>query len=191
MSEDSCPPPPVPLATWNPARGVWETAQASLLCEHSVPYSAPWPTSGSMHAGACFAPPTSEPPITEHGFSSSLGHPDGLPLLKTPTSNLATNGGSQHPSKRKQGGHGPNLADEVEWLLPTSAARLSHLSGGKGMRTGRGRKGPVGEASLTEVLSLFADAEAGPGSGGRTAPPSPDGRRSPAPRRGRPMTRAA
>lgn len=42
-----------------------------------------------------------------------------LTLLKTPTSQLAVNGGSQHPDKRKAGGHGPTLADEVEHLLPT------------------------------------------------------------------------
>lgn len=40
-------------------------------------------------------------------------------LLKTPTAQLAVNGGSQHPDKRKEGGHGPTLADEVEHLLPT------------------------------------------------------------------------
>jgi hypothetical protein len=40
-------------------------------------------------------------------------------LLRTPTSQLAVNGGSQHPDKRKAGGHGPTLADEVEFLLPT------------------------------------------------------------------------
>jgi hypothetical protein len=38
-------------------------------------------------------------------------------LFKTPTSQLAANGGSQHPDKRKAGGHGPTLADEVEHLL--------------------------------------------------------------------------
>ncbi len=45
--------------------------------------------------------------------------PQGQVLLKTPTSQLAVNGGSQHPDKRKEGGHGPTLADEVEHLLPT------------------------------------------------------------------------
>ncbi|MGW4040442.1 hypothetical protein ACWEIM_29905 [Streptomyces sp. NPDC004778] len=35
---------------------------------------------------------------------------------------MAVNGGSQHPDKRKQGGHGPTLADEVEHLLPTPTA---------------------------------------------------------------------
>ena len=42
----------------------------------------------------------------------------GLKLLKTPTADLATNGGTQHPDKRKAGRHGPTLADEVEWLSP-------------------------------------------------------------------------
>jgi hypothetical protein len=32
------------------------------------------------------------------------------------------NGGSQHPDKRRAGGHGPTLADEVEHLLPTPTA---------------------------------------------------------------------
>lgn len=35
---------------------------------------------------------------------------------KTPTAQIATNGGSQHPDKRKAGGHGPTLADEVEHM---------------------------------------------------------------------------
>ncbi|MDT0472770.1 DNA (cytosine-5-)-methyltransferase [Streptomyces sp. DSM 41014] len=38
-------------------------------------------------------------------------------LLKTPTANLGGNGAPQHPQKRKQGGHGPNLEDEVCFLL--------------------------------------------------------------------------
>ncbi|MGW1275555.1 DNA (cytosine-5-)-methyltransferase [Streptomyces tsukubensis] len=52
-------------------------------------------------------------------------------LLKTPTSNLATNGGSQHPLKRKDGGHGPTLADEVEWLLP-GGAHFGEIPAGHG-----------------------------------------------------------
>ena len=42
-----------------------------------------------------------------------------LRVFKTPTSQLAVNGGSQHPDNRRAGGHGPTLADEVEHLLPT------------------------------------------------------------------------
>ncbi|MDH6538033.1 hypothetical protein [Streptomyces sp. SPB4] len=119
MSVDCSPRPPLPLARWNSALDAWETPQISLLCGHSVLYSAPWPTSGSMHAGASYAPLTSERRTGASGSSSLPGRSPTTVLFKTPTSNLATNGGSQHPAKRKQGGHGPNLADEVEWLLPT------------------------------------------------------------------------
>lgn len=48
--------------------------------------------------------------VSESGATSST-------LLKTPTSQLAINGGSQHPDKRKAGGHGPTLADEIEHTL--------------------------------------------------------------------------
>jgi len=41
-------------------------------------------------------------------------------LLKTPTANLGTNGSAQHPDKRKAGGHGPNLQDEICFLLNVS-----------------------------------------------------------------------
>ncbi|WAL67097.1 hypothetical protein ORV05_04735 [Amycolatopsis cynarae] len=41
-------------------------------------------------------------------------------LLKTPTAQLASNGGPQHPEKRKAGGHGPTLEDEVVFLLGPS-----------------------------------------------------------------------
>jgi hypothetical protein len=43
-------------------------------------------------------------------------------LLQTPTAQLAVNGGSQHPDKRRAGGHGPTLADQVEHLLPKPRA---------------------------------------------------------------------
>jgi DNA (cytosine-5)-methyltransferase 1 len=55
----------------------------------------------------------------------SGGGPERLMLLRTPTAQLAVNGGSQHPDKRRAGGHGPTLADEVEHLLPTPAASRS------------------------------------------------------------------
>jgi DNA (cytosine-5)-methyltransferase 1 len=64
------------------------------------------------------------PPLTQGvatAGSESSSSPGPL-LFKTPTSQLGINGGSQHPSKRKAGGHGPTLADEVEHLLPTPQA---------------------------------------------------------------------
>ncbi|MFJ6590246.1 hypothetical protein ACIQPP_05385 [Streptomyces violaceusniger] len=81
-----------------------------------------------------------------------MGYEDGLPnvvkLLKTPTAQLAVNGGSQHPDKRKQGGHGPTLADEVEFLMPDGAgARLlptpKATDGSKGGPNQRGSKGDL------------------------------------------------
>ena len=51
------------------------------------------------------------PATSASEYSSSRG------LLKTPTAQLAVNGGSQDPEKRKAGGHGPTLADQVEHQL--------------------------------------------------------------------------
>jgi DNA (cytosine-5)-methyltransferase 1 len=60
-------------------------------------------------------------------------------LLKTPTAQLAVNGGSQHPDKRRAGGHGPTLADQVEHeLLPTPTAREK---GGSNARHGDATRG--------------------------------------------------
>jgi DNA (cytosine-5)-methyltransferase 1 len=60
--------------------------------------------------------------INGNGMGTPL--PIAVQLLKTPTAQLAVNGGSQHPDKRREGGHGPTLADQVEHeLLPTPAAR--------------------------------------------------------------------
>jgi hypothetical protein len=57
------------------------------------------------------------------GERSDEARTQGEVLLRTPTAQLAVNGGSQHPNKRKAGGHGPTLADEVEHLLPTPTSR--------------------------------------------------------------------
>jgi len=111
---------PKRIATWNRARSVWETEQG-MVCGHSGVFSGIWPTSGMTRAGVAYALPTWALPTPDFGSSS---------LLKTPTSQLAVNGGSQHPDKRKAGGHGPTLADEVEHLLPTPTAMDSHASGG-------------------------------------------------------------
>lgn len=102
MSEGSSPRPPVPLATWNSARGVWETPQASLLCAHSVPYSAPWPTSGSMRAGVCFAPPTSEPRTAERIFLAAW--PSGrITAVQDPDQQLGSQRGQPAPGETQAG----------------------------------------------------------------------------------------
>lgn len=66
---------------------------------------------------------------------------ESAPLFRTPTAQLAVNGGSQHPDKRKAGGHGPTLADEVEHLLPTPTTR-----------DGKGRNQRDDETCLTGAL---------------------------------------
>lgn len=120
---------PEPVASWNPARGVWETTRASL-CGHSEVFSETWPASGTTRAGSAYAQPTWEHRTAGSACSSSPS------LLKTPTSQLAVNGGSQHPDKRKAGGHGPTLADEIEHLLPTPLSRDGKGEAANPARTG-------------------------------------------------------
>lgn len=104
-----------PLAYYDPESQSLKTSQGTFEGD-STPSSPTLPASGSMRSGAVYAHRRSELPTAANASSSS-------PLLKTPTAQLAVNGGSQHPEKRKRGGHGPTLADEVEHLLPTPAAR--------------------------------------------------------------------
>src|SRR5690606_37691370 len=75
----------------------------------------------------------------EDGRAQNAGHRDTRTLLRTPTAQLAVNGGSQHPDKRRDGGHGPTLADEVEHLLPTPRAS----DGDKGGPNQRGSSGDL------------------------------------------------
>lgn len=114
------------IVAWNPALRLWLKVPPNLQDGNlfpqenfapSVPYSATWPPSGSMRNGLAWQRRRSALPTPASASSSSPGR-----LLKTPTAQLAVNGGSQHPDKRKAGGHGPTLADEVEHLLPTPTA---------------------------------------------------------------------
>jgi hypothetical protein len=66
-----------------------------------------------------------------NGNGNGMGTPLAIAvkqLMRTPTAQLASNGGSQHPDKRKAGGHGPTLADEVEHLLLTGEASTGQPS---------------------------------------------------------------
>lgn len=102
---------PVPLGFYDPESRSLRMSQGTFDSD-STSSSVTLPSSGSMLSGTLYARRRSALPTNGAASSSS-------PLLKTPTANLAVNGGSQHPDKRKQGGHGPTLADEVEHLLPT------------------------------------------------------------------------
>jgi hypothetical protein len=74
-------------------------------------------------------------------------------LLKTPTAQLAVNGGSQHPAKRAAGGHGPTLADEVEHLMPTPTATDS--KGSRGHRRDGTTYGPTSGVTLTDATETL------------------------------------
>jgi hypothetical protein len=77
-------------------------------------------------------------------------------LLKTPTAQLAVNGGSQHPDKRKAGGHGPTLADQVEHtLLPTPTAREKGGGNAPIGRTRDGRPRTNADADLPAAVALL------------------------------------
>lgn len=169
------------IGRWNRARGVWETDAMDLLSEHSEPFSATWPSSGTTRSGVAYELPMPALPTAGTASSSSpvLATPlttsaDGVQtlerqiggrgaLLKTPTAQLAENGGSQHPDKRRAGGHGPTLADEVEHLLPTPVA---HDSGGTPENHLRKKPGRSVVTSLQVLVDYDLIA-----TGGRIAPP--------------------
>jgi hypothetical protein len=84
---------PTPLATWNPARGVWEMNQQAI-CGHSEPYSQTWPRWGSMRNGEVFVLPTPAHPTAGSASSSLLPTPvadnsRGLPSESTDYQSLA------------------------------------------------------------------------------------------------------
>lgn len=165
------------IAIWNEKRDCWEHP-ADLFGLSDV-YSETFPVSVTMRNSCLFERPMSALPIPDSGSSSlpaavtlptpttqpetGNGHARNLGaearLLKTPTSQLAVNGGSQHPEKRKEGGHGPTLADEVEHLLPTPVA----AEGIKGTATqGSAQKGANGQVWLTNVAHDLATLNGDP-----------------------------
>jgi hypothetical protein len=93
--------------------------------------------------GTAYELPTSAHPMGGGGSSSARG-----PLLKTPTVQVAVNGGTQHPDKRRAGGHGATLADEVEHLLPTP----KESDGVKGGPNQRGSSGDLTMPSVVQAL---------------------------------------
>jgi hypothetical protein len=116
------------LPTWEPATDV--SASSSLLL-------TPVASEGlkpSSTMGVARRLTTGQPFLTNQIVTLCGLDPSEGPLFKTPTSQLAVNGGSQHPDKRRAGGHGPTLADEVEHLLPTPTVGM--MLGGSETRSG-------------------------------------------------------
>lgn len=112
------------------ARPTWEPRTSDSACSSSPPAKTfRTPAAAEAEGG----PRNRNRPGATMRLSDQVREEmeDGnLRVFKTPTSQLAVNGGSQHPDKRKAGGHGPTLADEVEHLLPTPTAMDAHSSGG-------------------------------------------------------------
>ena len=100
MSPDSS--APTPIATWNPARGVWETNQTAI-CGHSEPFSQTWPKQGSMRNGAVFARPTPAPRTDGNGC---------LSLLPTPEAKLSGSG-PDYARANREGSGGDDLTTAV------------------------------------------------------------------------------
>lgn len=63
-----------------------------------------------------------------------------LALLKTPTAQLAVNGGSQHPDKRRAGGHGPTLDDQVSHEIALLATPTTSLLKGGVVQDSKGKR---------------------------------------------------
>jgi DNA (cytosine-5)-methyltransferase 1 len=117
--------------------GEWLEPRESLF--GVLPFAGQVPASGRMAGGVVYAAPDG---LT--GISAGL--------LKTPTAQLAVNGGSQHPDKRRAGGHGPTLADQVEHeLLPTPMTGYSQRTPEE-WRAGR----PAGNGSVRERIGDLA-----------------------------------
>jgi hypothetical protein len=132
--------------------GQWAVMQGDLFSDLGwEPYTRRWPRSGICAHGLCFARPTWEPRTDETGSSSSL--------LLTPTSNLAVNGGSQTMEKRRAGGHGPTLADQVETgipVLPTPMAEEAHHTHrGSSQRRAEKRRAEGRQLTVQETVSLL------------------------------------
>jgi hypothetical protein len=82
-----------PIATWNPARGVWETMQVNLLCGHSEPWLETWPTSGIAVNGSVYELPMQVHPITVSESS----------LLRSPTASQGEGGALGEETARARG----------------------------------------------------------------------------------------
>ena len=139
-----------PIATWNPARGAWETPVLNLLCGHLEPFSQTWPKSGSMRSGSVFPRPVPGPAISAGGCSSSRG------LLPTPNATDSQGGPRAVPETRTSGGpdFGPRLRDVAPTLLPTPTSNVSGRTGEQhmAMREAIGRTTPSQLEAAVQLL---------------------------------------
>ena len=93
-----------------------------------------------------------------NGHGASL-HIEALRMLPTPSANVGENGGSQHPDKRREGGHQPTIDDVVEHLLPTPRAT-------DGTKGGPNQRGSAGDLMLPSAVALMPTPSAADALGG-------------------------
>jgi hypothetical protein len=81
---------------------LWESEQIDLFSAQQEPYSATWPTSGSMRSGRLYPQPPLEPPTDEN---------DGSAL---PTPRGATDRTSRTAATRRDSRSAPSLEQAIE-----------------------------------------------------------------------------
>lgn len=120
------------MLTWNPDRGIWETQEQSLLCDHADTFTENWPTGGVSRRGTAWA----RDPFHAAAVHSALFRP--VALLPTPDAYEPMRGSSVHPDRKRAGRHQVCLSDVTEHtMLPTPRA----TDGTKGGPNQRGSKG--------------------------------------------------
>jgi len=143
-----------PIATWNPARGVWETSQVNLLCAHLEPWQEVWPTSGMTVNGQVFELPTLARPTTvsessslptpraQEPGSTSPGYGDSLndfasrvttgyapkDLLRSPTASQGEGGALGEDEARKRG-NTVGIRDQAMDIAKANGHKVSRLIG--------------------------------------------------------------
>ena len=140
---------PQPIATWNPARGVWETSKRSLLCGHSVPYSETWPPSGMTHAGVAY-----ELATWEHRTSGS----GSLSLLPTPTAGVFNDGEDVENWLARCEAHKAK-GSKVSMSLSVAVALLSTLQATNGTKSGPNQCGSSGDLMLPSAIATLSTGD--------------------------------
>lgn len=106
---------PQPIASWNPARDVWERPDSmGLLCEHLAVFSETFPTSGMTRGGTAYALPTWAQHTTDSASSSS-------PSVPTPPVADAMGGHLTRSGARSTELLLPGVAKSLALPTPTSA----------------------------------------------------------------------
>ena len=128
------------IASWNPARGVWEIPTVNILCEHWGLFSATFPTSGMMLDGKLFLLPLLGHRTDVNEFSS----------LPTPTAQAAKHGSTPDVNANS---FGQNLWN-VSVLFPTPNT-MDMLPARTGEALERTRKrGDMSRTKLTTISNL-------------------------------------